>query len=405
MCTMSEVKCPPLDVSTGKLRASGIFRRHADNYFAHHVLTSEQAKVLRAVRDCRTMAMGGRVDTCDTCGHEVIVYNSCMNRHCPACQYAAQVEWVRERMNRVLEVFHFHVVFTLPSELRPLMLANAAVLYGVLMRCAAEVLMTMGRQRLKGQLGVTVILHTWTREMRYHPHVHCIVTGGALSTDGDRWVPTKQDYLFPVAVMRSFFSKLIRRQIRREARKGHLDLSCEEKGRRGLNQKLRRLRNRKWVVYCEKPFSGVASLVSYLGRYTHRVAISDNRLLAVSDEAVTFKTRGEKTATVTPDEFIRRFLLHVLPKNFRKIRHFGLYASAHVKTDLVRAGEAIVKAGIAKAPPTDPVVPIEEIVLPEPEEEESRRCPKCKVGRMLSQTFRRIRWRDSDPTPNAVDSS
>jgi hypothetical protein len=398
MCVEDAASGAAGDGILGKLRVADIFRRHADDYFAHHSLSPEQASVLRDVRDCRTMDLGGRVETCDLCGHQVIVYNSCMNRHCPACQYASQVKWVQDRMERVLEVPHFHVVFTVPSELRPLFFTNPSVLYSALLQCSAEVLMTLGRQRLKGKIGVTTVLHTWTREMGLHPHAHCIVTGGALSTEDGTWVQTREDYLFPVAVMRSLFAKLISKRIRREAQKGNLDLASDKQGLRGVCQTLRKLYRRRWVVYCEKPFSGVSSLVSYLGRYTHRVAISDNRLVTVTDEAVTFRTRDDKTVTVTPVEFIRRFLLHVLPNGFRKIRHFGLYASTNVKRDLVRAREATVAAGIAREAPPDTQAPIDETAV-STDDEPDRLCPRCRLGHMRTEVFGRYQPPPATPPP------
>ena len=383
---MCKPRCEPSPPSGGKLRVSEIFRRHVDAFLEGRVVTPKQARVLRAVRDCRTAALGGHAEVCEDCGHSDVHYNSCRDRHCPTCQYQDQEEWIAARMERMLEVPHFHVVFTVPSQLRPLAMRNPALFYRVLMRSAARVLLRLGAQRLGGQVGVTVVLHTWDRRMLYHPHVHCIVTAGALDEDGGEWKKASLDYLFPVAVMRSFFSNLLRKDVLDQAREGHLDLECVSGGLRGLGRMLRSLRNRKWVVYCEKPFSGVSSLVSYLGRYTHRVAISDSRLLAVSDQAITFRARGDATVTVTPEEFIRRFLLHVLPKGFFKIRHYGLYASAHVNRNLPRARQAIVKAGIVPPPPDAPLPPVEEVPVPE-EEVEFPRCPKCKVGILVTVTL------------------
>ena len=322
------------------LRVADIFRRHGPAFRERHVLTPQQSRVLAALSVCRTEALGGHLEVCDDCGFERPAYNSCRDRHCPGCQATAQHAWVEGRLQRVLNTHHFHVVFTLPSELRDLALRNGAVVYDILHEAAAWTLDTLSRQRLGAQLGVTAVLHTWTREMHFHPHVHCVVTGGGLSEDGTRWVETPPRFLFPVAVMRKLWSGRVRRLLQAAYDREVLDLggACAPLVEKGAFQhKLRSLSRRHWVVYCKPPFAGPEEIYEYLGRYTHRVAISDHRLRAISETTVTFATKDGGMATVTPDEFIRRFLLHVLPPRFHKIRHLGLYAAANVKTRLVAA--------------------------------------------------------------------
>jgi hypothetical protein len=322
------------------LRVAEIFRRHGAAFRAAHVLTPQQSRVLSALSVCRTEALGGHLEVCDDCGFTRPVYNSCRDRHCPGCQATAQHAWVQGRLRRVLNTHHFHVVFTLPAELRDLALRNGVVVYNALHRAAAWTLDTLARQRLGAQLGVTAVLHTWTREMLFHPHIHCVVTGGGLSPDGTRWVATSPRYLFPVAVLRKLWSRRVRDLLQEAYDQGALDLggACTALANPPAFQHLLRGLSRKhWVVYCKPPFAGPEAVFAYLGRYTHRVAISDHRLRAMTETTVTFATKEGGQVTVTPEEFVRRFLLHVLPPGFHKIRHLGLYAGANVQTRLAAA--------------------------------------------------------------------
>ena len=358
-----------------------IFRRHGAVFDAANALTPGQVKVLRALMVCRSAALGGHLEICD-CGFERPVYNSCRNRHCPGCQSFAQRKWIEERLDRVLPTHHFHVVFTVPAELRPIAYRNRAVVYGIFMRAAAEVLRTLGEQRLEATLGITEVLHTWTREMLLHPHVHCVVTGGGLSLDGTRWAATPRHFLFPVAVMRRLFRTVVRRELLRAFQKGKLAFDGATAALADVTpfrRLLRGIRRKEWVVHCKEPFAGPKHVFEYLGRYTHRVAISDQRLLAVSDTAVTFRTRGAGVITVKPAEFMRRFLLHVLPDRFHKIRHFGLYASSATN------GRLDVAASLLGPPaPAPPEVTAEtdgaEDVVSEPIDIDQRHCPVCKHG-------------------------
>jgi hypothetical protein len=303
---------------------------------AHPALSHEQQAVLRDLARCRTAALGGHLDSCTACDWSRPSYNSCRNRHCPTCQSVDQAKWVVARMARMLPTHHFHVVLTLPKQLRPLCQANPVLLYNILFESASEALLALGRDpRFLGvQLGLTAVLHTWTRELTYHPHLHVVATGGGLSLDGTRWVAAPIDFLFPVRVLGALFrgkfmDRLVRAYDNKELRftGGAAPLADTER----FTSLRKKLYQTRWVVYCKAPFGGPPALFSYLGRYTHRVGISNQRLLSSNDNGVRFRTRGDDTLTLTPHEFIRRFLLHVLPDRFVKKRHYGLLAPGNVR--------------------------------------------------------------------------
>jgi hypothetical protein len=336
-----------------------IARAHGEDFKKRHALTEAQRKVLRAVSACRTEVLGGRVDVCAQCGDEKVVFHSCRNRHCPQCQALSQARWMDGRLARLLPVDYFHVVFTVPDDLLAgLALRNREVFFDALFQAGSQTLLALGKdeERLGGQLGLTAVLHTWTRDLRFHPHLHCIVTGGGLTPDGARWKSCKQDYLFPVKVL----SALFRGKLVAALDQAYKDGRLEVRGVEGLGDTAdpdtawRRLRRKlyrtKWVSYAKPPFAGPESVYQYLGRYTHRVGISNHRLVSATDEAVTFHTRGEQTATLRPHEFLRRFLLHVLPEGFVKMRHYGLLAPGNVNGRLVTA-RALLQA---RHPPPAP---------------------------------------------------
>lgn len=314
-----------------------IFRAHGEVFRQHHVLTPDQRRAMRAIETCRTEVLGGHADVCLDCGFSRPSYNSCRNRHCPKCQFLKQAKWIDERMVRVLPTSYFHVVFTLPAALRPLCLHNRERLYNLLFATVSRTLLALGQdpERLGGQLGFTAVLHTWTRTLVYHPHLHCIVTGGGLSPDGERWVRAARGrYLFPVKVMAKLFRGKLLDGLKRLYTAGELDLGEDAAG---FSHLLDQLYRQPWVVYAKRPFGGPRQVYQYLGRYTHRVAISNQRLLSFDGQTVGFHTKNGTTATLAVDEFIRRFLLHVLPYRFSKIRHFGLLAPCHVRDRLERA--------------------------------------------------------------------
>lgn len=313
-------------------------------------LSSEQHAAVRALLRCRTAQLGGHLDTCVACGFARPSYNSCRDRHCPKCQGLAQARWVRARMQRVLRTHHFHVVFTLPAELRSLALRNRSLVFELLMKAAADSLLELGRDPkwlgAPAQLGVTAVLHTWTRELAFHPHVHCIVTGGGLALDGGRWVSAPGEFLFPVRVLGALFRGKVLDGLSRARRDGSLRLAPEDEGR-AAERRTDALHRAAWIVYAKRPFGGPEQVYRYLGRYTHRVAISNSRLVSATDDTVTFRTRGNKTASLPPLVFLRRFLQHVLPHGFVKIRHYGLLASGNVTTRLERA-RALLDDGSAE---------------------------------------------------------
>lgn len=282
---------------------------------------------------------------CAECGHERPSYNSCRNRHCPKCQALAQHRWLEARRERLLPVHYFHVVFTLPAELRELFRSQRRLLLGRLMRTAAGTLLELGRdpRHLGAELGLTAVLHTWSRDLSWHPHVHCVVTGGGLDEQGE-WVATKPTFLFPVRVLGRLFRGKLLGTIDRLHRTGQLELPGSLGALRDPDTWaawLTRLYSKDWVVYCKPPFDGVDSVYAYLGRYTHRIGLSNRRLLDVTDERVTFATRHGKRASLPPRLFLRRFLDHVLPHGFVRIRHYGLLASANVHSRLAHARDRL----------------------------------------------------------------
>lgn len=278
---------------------------------------------------CRTANLGGHVDVCRSCGFERPAYNSCRNRHCPQCQALRQVRWIAARTERLLAVRHFHVVFTLPSELRALAKHALRAIFGALFAAASETLIELGQTRLDARLGVTMVLHTWTRELAFHPHVHALVTAGGLANDGARWVPTSKKYLFPVEVMGALLRGKMLDALRSLYARGAFARFAGFDDPEAFDRLMAKLaRPRRWIVYAKRPFARVDHVLKYLGRYTHRVGIANSRLADVQDDAVTFRTKNGKILTVTPVEFLRRFVQHVLPDRFHKIRHYNLYAGA-----------------------------------------------------------------------------
>lgn len=393
------------------LEVADIFRTFGPTYLRQHAVSADQARVLRNVIACRTAVLGGHMDKCPRCGFKHPSYNSCRDRHCPTCQALDQARWIEARQQRVLPVHHFHLVFTLPSELRSLARCNPKVVYGLLFTAASQTLLTLGRDRLGALLGITAVLHTWTRDMQLHPHLHCIVTGGGLSDDGERWVPSHADYLFPVAVMRKLLRGKVLDGLRRAHGKGQLAFhgNCADLSDPDAFQTLiDRLYGKDWVVYAKRPFGGSDQVLTYLGQYTHRVAISSHRLVQVASDRITFRTRDERTATLSADLFIRRFLLHILPRQFRKIRHFGLYASTNVPTRLAQA-RALLPPDSNRGEDAsldgdeDTETETWEELLERLAGEETRLCPRCRKARMI-----RVAEIPPDPfvgVPGYLDSS
>jgi hypothetical protein len=341
-----------------------IARAHGEAFKRNHALSEMQRKALRDIGSCRTEVLGGRVDVCAGCGDERTVFHSCRNRHCPGCQSLSQARWMEGRMARLLPTDYFHVVFTVPDDLiAGLALRNRELFFAAMFSAGSQTLLELGEdeKRLGAQLGLTAVLHTWTRDLRFHPHLHCIVTGGGLTRDGTRWKATRQDYLFPVRVLSKLFCGKLVAALDTAFHEGHLNVEGVDGFGGGVPvddawQRLRRkLYRTKWVSYAKAPFAGAEHVYQYLGRYTHRVGLSNHRLVSVTDDAVTFRTWDEQTATLHPHEFLRRFLQHVLPRGFVKLRHYGLLAPGNVNTKLIAARQ-LLEARTALPPPT-PVAP------------------------------------------------
>ena len=374
-----------------KLQIAQIFRRFAEPYRQKHHLAAEPARVLRDVEECRTPACGGHLYHCEDCGREVPLYNSCLNRHCPTCQGPAQHQWIAQRKRRLLNTGYFHMVFTLPASLRPVVFAHRRILLDLLFRSVAETLHTFAAdpKRLGAQLGFTLVLHTWTRELLFHPHLHAIVTGGGLSFDATKWISLpSEDFLFPGTPVSMVWRGKFLAGFIELWKAGKIDLS--EHDSRKL---VRESKKHNWVVFAKRPFGGPAQIVNYLGRYTHRVGISSVRLLSIADDKIVFRTRGDKTCSLKPEEFIRRFLLHVLPHQFFKIRHYGLLAPSNVNTRLLRAQQLL--GGVPAAEPVDDTIecappspdPIKAVNETNPVDRAAPRCPHCN-GRLVAPTAR-----------------
>jgi len=342
----SDQRPPPSGESSPEL--AHILGAHADAYMQNHPVGSQQRKIIRDIRHCRTPSLGGHLETCGNgCGYERVSFHSCRNRHCPKCQSLQKARWLLERSQKLLPTTYFHVVVTLPHELNPLILRNRERLYNLLFEAASKGLseLATGWKRLGAQPGFTAILHTWSQELRFHVHLHMVVTAGGLSLEGDRWIPAKNDFLVPVRALAKMVRGKFLDGLQRIFEQGKLTFSGNIAGWRNpvvFKRLARKLRRMKWVVYAEPPFSGPRHVFSYLGHYTHRVAISNQRLVAFDGQTVTFRVRDKKPGTyrlirLVAREFIRRFLLHVLPPGFVRIRHFGLMASRNVQTKLEQA--------------------------------------------------------------------
>lgn len=317
-----------------------IFAQHGETYRLNHRLSSDQMKVMRAIQNCRTSALGGHVDECDECGFTRISYNSCRNRHCPKCQTLNKERWIDARKDDLLNVGYFHVVFTLPDIINAVTYQNQKVVYTILFKAAAETLSELAADKkyLGAQIGVTAILHTWGQTLMHHPHLHCIVPGGGLNSCG-KWVNSRKKFFIPVKVLsRKFRGKFLYylKQAKLEFYGSISDLNAPCRFQDWMSS----LYQKEWVVYCKPPFKNAGYVVEYLGRYTHRVAISNNRIIKLEGCGVTFKWRDykdcnkQKEMDVTADEFIRRFLIHVLPTGFTRIRHYGLLSPRNKKTKL-----------------------------------------------------------------------
>jgi hypothetical protein len=332
-------------MSRPTLEVADIIRAAGDSFIERnrHHLAWPQLKVLRAIRDCRTAALGGHVDRCSRCGHQAISYNSCRNRHCPKCQTAARERWLAERSQDLLAVPYFHVVFTIPHDLSALALQNKKLLYDLLFQTSAQTLIDIAAdpKYLGARIGFLSVLHTWGQNLQHHPHVHCVVAAGGLSPDGSRWAHARPGFFLPVRVLSKVFRGKFVAALKRHFRAGKLFFHGTLRSladHKLFGKFLRQLFRQKWVVYAKRPFGGPEHVLQYLARYTHRVAISNHRLISFENGMVTFRWRDyahgnkKRRMTLTAEEFLRRFLLHVLPRGFTRIRHFGFLTNRNRAT-------------------------------------------------------------------------
>lgn len=346
------------------LEVADIFRTHGPAWREQQAghLNLGQLKVMSAIEQCRTAALGGHALHCDACDHEEISYNSCRNRHCPKCQARAAQRWLEARQADLLPVEYYHVVFTLPEPVSAIAYTNKALIYRLLFDVAAETLTTIAAdpKHLGAQIGATLVLHTWGSALTHHPHVHGIVPGGGISQDGERWLGCRRGFFLPVRVLSRLFRRRFLEELENLHHAGQLQFFGEHAGladASAFRSWLAPLRSCEWVVYAKRPFAGPEAVLAYLSRYTHRVAISNRRLVAMNDEGVSFRWKDyrakgrtrHKTMTLAPEEFMRRFLLHVLPSGFHRIRHYGLLANAGRRGNLAR-----VRA-LLDVPPPEPV--------------------------------------------------
>jgi hypothetical protein len=321
------------------LELADIFRQHGPAYRRAHDLPWHQRRLMRAIEDCRTAALGGVVEWCDHCQYTHVHYRSCRNRHCPKCQELARARWLQQRQAELLPVEYFHVVFTLPEAIAAIAFYNKQVVYEILFRAAAQTLLTVAAdpQRLGVEIGFFAILHSWGQNLRFHPHLHCVVPGGGLARQPERWIHGRRRFLLPVKVLSARFRRLFLKALEQAYAAGELKFFAALAGlsdAAAWARYLAPLKNSKWVVYAKAPLGGPRQVLKYLGRYTHRVAISNRRLLALEDGQVTFEWKDYRDArrkrmTVSAEEFIRRFLLHSLPPGFQRIRYYGWLANAH----------------------------------------------------------------------------
>lgn len=371
-----------------RLELAEIVRAYDDAYRRTHRLATVQRRALDAIETCRTAALGGHQETCDRCGAVRITYNSCRNRHCPKCQTLTKERWLAARCADLLPIPYFHVVFTLPHDLNPLAQGNPRVIYALLFRAAADTLLTFGRdpRHLGGTIGITAILHTWGQNLSQHLHLHCLVTGGALAADGARWITGRSSFLFPVRALSIVFRAKYLAALRSACDAGQLTFAsgtADLADRHTFIGFLGRLRASDWIVYAKRPFAGPEQVLNYLGRYTHRVALSNDRLVEHGDGHACFRWKDYadhdrvKILTLETDEFLRRFLLHIVPRGFMRIRHFELLANR-----TRRAALTLCRALLGQPPTEDAQPESVAVLMHRLTGIDLARCPVCGEGRM-----------------------
>ena len=379
--------CQRPAAARGGVELADIFRAYGASYRRDHPLPVSHLKVIEAVERCRTAALGGHLEQCDSCGYERPAYNSCRNRHCPKCQSLAKVRWLNKQKSELLPVGYFHLVFTLPHELNALILTNKKILLSDLFKAVGETLVDFGRTRLGGQIGLITVLHTWDQTLLDHFHLHCLVPAGALSFDQKRWSPARKNFLFPIkalsAVFRGQFLDLLKRAFDRN-KLLFVSQSTYLADPAAFKLLINALRKKTWIVYAKKPFGSPVHVLDYLGRYTHRVALSNDRILSAHNGEVTFSYRDrknhdrKKTMTLDAHEFIRRFLLHVIPKGFVRVRHSGVLANRS-KSLLSKCRQLL---DLYPAVPKLPQKSVHQLML-ELTGIDITRCPLCQKGTLV----------------------
>jgi len=375
---------------------AGIFRRYAKEYLENQKQPAYILKTIGAIEKCRTSSLGGHMEKCDKCGHKRISYNSCRNRHCPKCQSLAREKWITERKKELLPVKYFHIVLTIPEELNRIALQNKKIVYDILFKAGSETLLKLGKdeKQLGGELGIIAVLHTWGQNLTEHPHLHCIVPGGGLSTRENKWEKPKKskrkDFFIHINVISDLFKKKFLYYIKKVYDKGELQFLGKIEGLNdhgGFKQLLNELYSKKWITYCKHPFSGPEQVINYLGRYTHRVAISNHRIKSIEGGRITFSYKDYRDCNKTKEmrleagEFIRRFLLHVLPDNFYKIRYYGILSSRNKKIKLTQCRRILgIKEKIDEKSVTTKSW---KEMLYELTGVDVTQCPECKEGKMI----------------------
>jgi hypothetical protein len=374
------------------LEVADVFRRYGEAWRAQNAghVSAGQLRVMSAIEACRTAALGGHVERCQDCAHTRIAYNSCRNRHCPKCQWRAAAEWLAAREAELLPVPYFHVVFTLPASIGAIAYQNKAKVYALLFKAAAETLITIAAdpKHLGAEIGVTAVLHTWGQNLDHHPHIHCIVPGGGISPDGRRWISCRPGFFLPVRVLSRLFRRLFLDGLRAAHQAGDLSFFSDLVGLKdqdAFDRYIAPLRRSEWVVFAKRPFAGPSQVLAYLARYTHRVAISNSRLVSLDDGAVRFRWKDylqaakAKVMTLAAGEFIRRFLMHTLPDGFHRIRHYGLFANGHRAEKLALCRQLLhAPAAPAKSASADG----DDTATDEP-----HACPCCGGRMMVIETF------------------
>lgn len=387
-----------------QLEVADIFRKYGQKYRKNNFLSSEQSKAMRHIETCRTAVLGGHIEACNHCGFEKNAYNSCRDRHCPKCQTLVKEKWLIARKAELLPCSYFHNVFTLPHELNPLILANKQVMLSMLFAAVKETLQVFAADpqwRLVGQLGIISVLHTWNQKLMDHFHLHCIIPAGALTLNKKKWVAVKNKYLFKVQSLAKEFQKRYLKKLVKAYKQEKLNFygrASVFENQKTFSQLIKTVENKQWMAYSKQPFGGPEQVLDYLGRYTHRVAITNNRITAIEDGKVTFtyKDRSDenktKELTVNAAEFIRRYLLHILPSGFMKIRYFGFLASAN-KKKCIPLIQRLIEPNFEFVEKQEET--IQEMMLRLTGHDISR-CPKCGKGKMI--------YMDDLPVPS-MDSS